>query len=108
MPELVLYGIRELAPAIPRIKPRHLGGPPCNYHTMHHLVQPRPHAQLVQLDRHGRRHQPAQRRLVAAGGVGPPRRQRRMPHPPVEAAEGVVERRVGRRVVGVAVDQGST
>ena len=27
MPELVLYGIRELAQAIPRTSPRHRGGP---------------------------------------------------------------------------------
>ena len=27
--ELVLYGIRELAPAIPRTSPRHRGGPVC-------------------------------------------------------------------------------
>ena len=30
MPELVLYGIRELALAIPRSTPRHRGGPLCN------------------------------------------------------------------------------
>ena len=30
MPELVLYGIRELALAIPRSTPRHRGGPLCH------------------------------------------------------------------------------
>ena len=35
MPELVLYGIRELALAIPRTTPRHRGGPHCDKGTVH-------------------------------------------------------------------------
>ena len=38
MPELVLYGIRELAIAIPRKCPRHRGGPLCYINPAHSLV----------------------------------------------------------------------